>query len=46
LPPDTTERELVLLFKECGTIVCIVFDSDSYEKEDELSESEGEKEVV
>ncbi|VDB89987.1 unnamed protein product [Peniophora sp. CBMAI 1063] len=28
LPPDATERELVLLFKSCGTVERVVFDSD------------------
>src|ERR1700761_1494462 len=28
VPPDATERELVLLFKGCGTVEKVVFDLD------------------
>ncbi|KAH9002438.1 ribosomal RNA-processing protein 7-domain-containing protein [Lactarius hatsudake] len=28
VPPDATEREIVLLFKSCGTIEKVVFDAD------------------
>ena len=28
VPPDATEREIVLLFKSCGTVEQVVFDSD------------------
>ena len=45
LPPDVTERELVLLFKSCGTIEQVVFNSDSgsmlWQDEQEGSEEEG-----
>jgi ribosomal RNA-processing protein 7 len=26
VPPDATERELILLFKQCGTVERVVFD--------------------
>ncbi|KZV75375.1 hypothetical protein PENSPDRAFT_681102 [Peniophora sp. CONT] len=52
LPPDATEREIVLLFKSCGTVERVVFDSDenwglgdeegSSEEEDEGMEDEEE----
>ncbi|ETW84221.1 hypothetical protein HETIRDRAFT_311712 [Heterobasidion irregulare TC 32-1] len=45
LPPDVTERELVLLFKSCGTIEQVIFNSDSgsmlWQDEQEGSEEEG-----
>lgn len=28
IPPDATEREIVLLFKSCGTVEKVVFDAD------------------
>ncbi|KAF7366509.1 Ribosomal RNA-processing protein 7 like protein [Mycena sanguinolenta] len=31
VPPDATERELVLLFKGCGTVEKVVFDLDAQE---------------
>ncbi|KAJ7099726.1 ribosomal RNA-processing protein 7-domain-containing protein [Mycena epipterygia] len=31
IPPDATERELVLLFKTCGTVEKVVFDLDPQE---------------
>lgn len=45
LPPDTTEREIVLLFKSCGTVERVVFDSDEnwgLAGEDESSDEEEE----
>ncbi|KAI0265065.1 ribosomal RNA-processing protein 7-domain-containing protein [Gloeopeniophorella convolvens] len=29
VPPDATEREIVLLFKSCGTVEAVVFDTDN-----------------
>jgi len=47
VPPDSTERELILLFKYAGTVEKVVFDDDAMEwHEVEESESEGEEDVV
>ena len=39
VPPDATEREIVLLFKSCGTVEEVVFDADG-PGEDSDSDSE------
>ena len=44
IPPDATERELILFFKPCGTVERIIFDSDSHERETDFIESESENE--
>ncbi|KAI0320218.1 ribosomal RNA-processing protein 7-domain-containing protein [Amylostereum chailletii] len=48
VPPDATERQLVLLFRSCGTVEKVVFDSDpgiAMEEGDvDASESEAEAE--
>ncbi|KAJ7291101.1 ribosomal RNA-processing protein 7-domain-containing protein, partial [Mycena rebaudengoi] len=46
VPPDATERELVLLFKNCGTVEKVVFDLDPQETlvEQDDSDEEGEDE--
>lgn len=41
VPPDATERELVLFFKHCGTIERVVFDLDA-DGEDDSDESTDE----
>ncbi|KIM76357.1 hypothetical protein PILCRDRAFT_826343 [Piloderma croceum F 1598] len=49
VPPDTTERELILLFKHAGTVEKVVFDHDGVElpeAEESESESEGEEDAV
>ncbi|THH11082.1 hypothetical protein EW146_g8168 [Bondarzewia mesenterica] len=43
VPPDATERELVLLFKSCGTIEKVLFDSNSGPASDEQEEESGEE---
>ncbi|KAF5334386.1 hypothetical protein D9611_013551 [Ephemerocybe angulata] len=46
VPPDATERELVLLFKPCGTVEKAILDFDVQEsQEDDDSDSEDEKEA-
>jgi ribosomal RNA-processing protein 7 len=50
VPPDATERELVLLFKHCGTIERTVFDLDTTDPQDgdgsdESMEDEVEEQV-
>jgi ribosomal RNA-processing protein 7 len=42
VPPDATERELILLFRNCGTIEKVVFDYHAGEQDNELSGSEEE----
>jgi ribosomal RNA-processing protein 7 len=46
VPPDATERELFLLFKHCGTVERVAFDSDASlqpdSDEDDLDEGGGE----
>ncbi|KAJ7757063.1 ribosomal RNA-processing protein 7-domain-containing protein [Mycena metata] len=44
VPPDATERELVLLFKGCGTVEKVVFDLDPQEKLVEPDDSDEEEE--
>jgi len=44
LPPDTTERELVVLFKHSGTVEKVIFDFDVKELQNEASDSENEDE--
>jgi ribosomal RNA-processing protein 7 len=47
VPPDATERELILLFKHAGTVEKVVFDDDVMELlEAEESESEREEGAV
>ena len=41
VPPDATEREIVLLFKSCGTVEKVVFDADE-PGEDSNSDSDSE----
>jgi ribosomal RNA-processing protein 7 len=41
VPPDATEREIVLLFKSCGTVEKVVFDADE-PGEDANSDSDSE----
>ena len=46
VPPDATERELILLFKHAGTVERVIFDHDDTEwHEAEQSESEGDEDV-
>jgi ribosomal RNA-processing protein 7 len=40
VPPDATERELVLLFNHCGTIESVVFDLDAAHPQDDEDESD------
>jgi ribosomal RNA-processing protein 7 len=46
VPPDATERELILFFKHCGTVERVIFDSDEeirqQEQADEDSDSDAE----
>ncbi|KAH9482217.1 Ribosomal RNA-processing protein 7-like protein A [Psilocybe cubensis] len=42
LPPDATERELVLFFKHSGTVEKVVFDFDVKELQNEASDSESD----
>ncbi|KDR73430.1 hypothetical protein GALMADRAFT_269664 [Galerina marginata CBS 339.88] len=42
LPPDTTERELVLFFKHSGTVEKVAFDFDVKEPQHEASDSDSE----
>ncbi|KAI0065870.1 hypothetical protein BV25DRAFT_1905938 [Artomyces pyxidatus] len=44
VPPDATEREIVLLFKSCGTVEEVVFDSDEVVEGDAEDESGSEEE--
>ncbi|KAF7342027.1 Ribosomal RNA-processing protein 7 like protein [Mycena venus] len=44
VPPDATERELVLLFKGCGTVEKVVFDLDAQETLVEQDDSDEEDE--
>ncbi|KAJ6618666.1 ribosomal RNA-processing protein 7-domain-containing protein [Mycena sp. CBHHK59/15] len=45
VPPDATERELVLLFKSCGTVEQVVFDLDAQETLAEPDDSDEEEKV-
>jgi len=40
IPPDATERELVFLFKHCGTIERVVFDLDATDLQDDEGDSD------
>ena len=42
VPPDATERELVLFFKSSGTVEKVLFDFDVKEPHNDDSDSEGE----
>ena len=44
VPPDATERELILLFRNCGTVEKVLFDYNTVEQANESSESDGEGE--
>ncbi|KAJ7164952.1 ribosomal RNA-processing protein 7-domain-containing protein [Mycena filopes] len=44
VPPDATERELVLLFKGCGTVEKVIFDMDAQEALVEAEDSDEEEE--
>ncbi|KAF9461978.1 ribosomal RNA-processing protein 7-domain-containing protein [Collybia nuda] len=46
LPPDATERELVLLFKSYGTVERVIFDLDAVELHHEEQSSDEEMEDV
>lgn len=43
IPPDTTERELILLFKHCGTVERVVFDFEAKEPHHEEADSEDDE---
>lgn len=44
VPPDATEREIVFLFRSCGTIEKVVFDADrSSEDTDEETDADSEE---
>src|SRR6266540_530371 len=42
VPPDATERDLVLFFKHAGTVERILFDSETTNVHEEVLESEDE----
>ncbi|KAJ2912872.1 hypothetical protein MD484_g7525, partial [Candolleomyces efflorescens] len=44
VPPDATERELVLLFKPCGTVEKVLFDFDVQEPQNDDNDSDFEDE--
>ncbi|KAJ7093965.1 ribosomal RNA-processing protein 7-domain-containing protein [Mycena belliarum] len=44
VPPDATDRELVLLFKSAGTVEKVVFDFEAQEAQPEDSDEEEEEE--
>jgi ribosomal RNA-processing protein 7 len=46
LPPDTTDRELVLFFKHSGTVEKVIFDFDVKEPQHEDTDSEEEDETM
>ena len=46
LPPDTTDRELVLFFKHSGTVEKVIFDFDVKESHNEDTDSEDEDESM
>jgi ribosomal RNA-processing protein 7 len=46
LPPDTTDRELVLFFKHSGTVEKVIFDFDVKEPQNEDTDSEEEDESM
>ncbi|TEB32195.1 hypothetical protein FA13DRAFT_1628529 [Coprinellus micaceus] len=41
VPPDATERELVLLFKPCGTVEKVVLDFDAHDSQDDDDSDDG-----
>lgn len=43
IPPDATERELILLFKHCGTVERVVFDFEVKEPHHDEGESEDDE---
>ena len=43
IPPDATERELILLFKHCGTVERVVFDFETKEPHHDEGESENDE---
>jgi ribosomal RNA-processing protein 7 len=45
-PPDATERELILLFKHCGTVERVVFDFEAKEHHDEADSEDDEDEEL
>jgi ribosomal RNA-processing protein 7 len=45
LPPDTTDRELVLFFKHSGTVEKVMFDFDVKEPQNDDKDSEEEEEL-
>ena len=46
VPPDATERELVLFFKKSGTVEKVLFDFDVKEPHNDVDDSEDEDEPV
>ena len=46
VPPDATERELVLFFKKSGTVEKVIFDFDVKEPHNDVDDSEGEDEPL
>jgi len=44
VPPDATERELVMFFKNSGTVEKVIFDFDVKEPHNDVSDSEDEDE--
>ncbi|KAF8967418.1 ribosomal RNA-processing protein 7-domain-containing protein [Flammula alnicola] len=46
LPPDATERELVMFFKHSGTVEKVIFDFDVKEPQHDDSDSEEEEESM
>ena len=42
VPPDATEREIVLLFKSCGTVEQVVFDADGPNEQVDDPESDSD----
>jgi ribosomal RNA-processing protein 7 len=46
VPPDATEREIVLFFKKSGTVEKVVFDFDVKEPDNDVDDSEDEGEPL
>ncbi|TFK23566.1 hypothetical protein FA15DRAFT_642338 [Coprinopsis marcescibilis] len=44
VPPDATERELVLLFKPCGAVERVIFDFEAKELQQNVDETDSEEE--
>ena len=44
VPPDATEREIVLFFKKSGTVERVLFDFDVKEPHNDVDDSEDEGE--